>query len=64
MKRVLFLLPLIFICGSVWSQGIFNGSFESNTIFYVDDSKIGSFAPEYSIGSNNYLKLDYTKGRF
>lgn len=64
MKRVLFLLPLIFICGSVWSQGIFNGSFESNTIFYVDDSKIGSFAPEYSVGSNNYLKLDYTKGRF
>lgn len=64
MRRVLFLLPLIFICGSVWSQGIFNGSFESNTIFYVDDSKIGSFAPEYSIGSNNYLKLDYTKGRF
>ena len=64
MKRVLFLLPLIFICGSVWSQGIFNGSFESNTIFYVDDSKIGSLAPEYSVGSNNYLKLDYTKGRF
>lgn len=64
MRRVLFLLPLIFICGSVWSQGIFNGSFESNTIFYVDDSKIGSFAPEYSVGSNNYLKLDYTKGRF
>lgn len=45
-------------------KGILKGSFESNTIFYVDDSKINSKAPTHPVGSNNYLKLDYTLGRF
>ena len=39
--------------------GRFSGSFETNTIFYQDDSKTGAIAPPHHYGSNNYLKLDY-----
>lgn len=41
------------------SQGVLNGSLESNTIF--DDE---SSSPWYGFHSNNYLKLDYSNGRF
>ena len=38
------------------------GSLESNSIYYLDDSVLGS--PEHPWGSNNYFKLDYAKGGF
>ena len=44
-------------------EGQLSGSFETNTIYYVDDSKIGS-EPTDHFGSNNYLKLDYTYKHF
>lgn len=44
-------------------EGQLSGSFETNTIHYTDDSKIGS-KPTDHFGSNNYLKLDYTYGHF
>lgn len=44
--------------------GRFSGSFETNTIFYQDDSKTGAIAPPHHYGSNNYLKLDYQLERF
>ena len=44
--------------------GRFSGSFETNTIFYQDDSKTGAVAPPHHYGSNNYLKLDYQLDRF
>ena len=40
--------------------------FESNSIYYQDDSGLGAAgtAPDDRFGSNNYMKLDYMNGRF
>lgn len=49
------------------SKGQLTGSFETNTIWYLPDSLIyneNNPIPADRIGSNNYLKLDYTKGKF
>lgn len=48
-------------------KGRLTGGLESNSIYYVKDSKLGdasSVNPDDHFGSNNYLKLDYTKGKF
>lgn len=49
-------------------DGQLSGSFETNTIYYVPDTKMvnvaGYAVPEDRFGSNNYLKLDYNNGRF
>ena len=42
--------------------GRVTGSLESNSIFYLDDSVIGT--PGHPWGSNNYLKVDYSAGAF
>ena len=42
--------------------GHLSGSFETNTIYYVEDSKTGAVVPHNSYGSNNFLKLDYQLG--
>ncbi len=44
-----------------WGQ--LSGSLESNSIYYIEDQLSGAVAP-YAIGSNNYLKLNYSLGRF
>lgn len=44
--------------------GHLSGSFETNTIYYVEDSLLGAVVPHNSYGSNNFLKLDYQLGRF
>ncbi len=43
--------------------GQLSGSLEANSIYYVEDELSGAVAP-YAIGSNNYLKLNYTLGKF
>ncbi|MFI3286147.1 MAG: DUF6029 family protein [Rikenellaceae bacterium] len=48
--------------GSAQDKGRVSGSFESNSIYYIEDTATGANAP-YAIGSNNYLKVDYTLGR-
>ena len=64
MRRVLagflFLLTSLAIPARDW--GRLTGSLESNSIRYFDDRFIGT--PDNPWGSNNYLKLDWTKGRF
>ena len=45
-------------------KGQLTGSFESSSIFYVEDLKSGAIAPEDNFSSNNYLKADYYQGRF
>ena len=45
------------------SKGYLSGSFETNNILYQNDSPTGAVAPENRIGSNNYLKLDYYRGK-
>ena len=46
------------------TKGRLTGSFETNSIFYVEDAKSGALAPQDNFGSNNYLKLDYYQGKF
>lgn len=50
--------------GSEPSKGSLSGSFETNTIVYVDDKGAKSKRPDDNFGSNNYLKLDYTNSKF
>lgn len=45
-------------------DGSLSGSFETNTIYYIPDSKIKADAPDDRFGSNNYLKFDYRMGKF
>lgn len=45
-------------------RGRFTGSLESNTILYVSDHAIHTDGESQTFGSNNYLKGDYTRGRF
>ena len=46
------------------TKGRLTGSFETNSIFYVEDAKSGAITPQDNFGSNNYLKLDYYHGKF
>ncbi len=41
-------------------KGSLSASFETNTIYYIEDDKTGAQVPTDNIGSNNYLKVDYT----
>ena len=41
-------------------KGSLSASFETNTIYYIEDDKTGAQVPIDNIGSNNYLKVDYT----
>ena len=70
MKRLLYAMALsLFVAVSVQAQekGYLTGSFESNDNLYVEDAVSGFDGlkvPADRFGSNNYLKLDYFKGRF
>ena len=46
----------------VLGNGQVSGSFESSSIYYAPDKKIAR--PEDHFGSNNYIKVDYSNGRF
>jgi hypothetical protein len=46
----------------VIGNGQISGSFESSSVYYTPDKKIDR--PDDHFGSNNYLKVDYTNGRF
>ncbi len=46
------------------TKGRLTGSFETNSIFYIEDAKSGAIAPQDNFGSNNYLKMDYYHGKF
>lgn len=41
-------------------RGNFSAGLETNTTYYFNDEKTGAMAPEGRMGSNNYLKMDYT----
>lgn len=49
------------------NSGRLSGSFETNSIWYVPDDRVydsGNPFPKDRIGSNNYLKIDYSVGKF
>ncbi len=74
MKRLILLAISVVLCGTTFAQdvegdgnkkaGYLTGSFDNNTIYYLNDTKSNAVAPEDHLGSNNYLKLDYYKGNF
>ena len=45
-------------------EGQLSASFETNTIYYVDDKGIPGSTPDDHFGSNNYLKVDYNYRKF
>lgn len=61
---------LLLLPGMAFSQlsgkwGTLSGSLESNSIYYMKDSKLGeNVRPKDHFGSNNYLKFDYRIGKF
>ena len=59
-----FLIILCFYFIDAFAQttdkGHLSGSFESYTQFYQKDEKINAILPQDRVGSNNFLKLDYT----
>ena len=70
MKKLFLLAAGLMVCGialaqeSEKSKGYLTGSFDSNSIYYMDDEATKVLAPDDHFGSNNYLKLDYYKGKF
>ncbi len=70
MKKTLLALILVLLSVTIgYAQlpdmgGHLTGSFESYTQFYQPDSKTNALVPQDKIGSNNYLKLDYTYSSF
>lgn len=44
-------------------EGQVSASLESNSVYYVEDKVLGE-SPEDRFGTNNYLKVDYSLGRF
>lgn len=44
--------------------GQISASFETNTIKYVEDPGLPGSTPDDRFGSNNYLKVDYSYGKF
>lgn len=72
MKRILTLLLAAGCAAAANAQirlgdGQLTGSFETNTTYYTSDrGGLGDAgaAPEDRFGTNNYLKVDYTYGRF
>lgn len=72
MKKGIILGCVLGAAASLYAQdatdkGTLRGSLETNNIYYVKDSKLDASSaanPDDHFGSNSYLKLDYTKGRF
>lgn len=70
MKKTILSLAITLIAGKATAQqldniikGHLNGSFESYTQYYMNDSKIDAVVPQDKVGSNNFLKLDYNYGK-
>lgn len=59
-----FLVALLLTTSHLRAQNSLAGSFETNSIYYFEDSETKAIAPENNLGSNNYLKLDYRYNKF
>lgn len=45
-------------------RGNFSAGLETNTTYYFKDDKTGAYLPDGRMGSNNYLKMDYSWNDF
>lgn len=61
MKHLILIAILLILPTCVFSQenGHLSGGVESNSQYYVDDSKTGDFTEDDNFRSNNYLRLNY-----
>ena len=67
MKKLMIIIVVAvtsFVSVKSQDKGYLTGSFETNTNYYRDDPRSGAVAPEGNFGSNNYLKVDYHRGKF
>lgn len=71
MRRNIYSLSMLFLIASglAFGQidvagGSFSGGIESNSQLYNNDSKLGFDRPDDPFRSNNYLRLDYSHGKF
>ena len=64
LKRFTLAVGLLTLTAVAFAQnedkGNFSAGLETNTTYYFNDDKTGSIAPEGRMGSNNYLKMDYS----
>ena len=67
MKKLRLILPALLFTLIGYAQkdiGHLSGSFETYTQYYMKDEKTGAVLPQDKIGSNNFLKLDYSYKKF
>src|SRR6188768_16170 len=67
MKKLRLILPALLLSLVGYAQkdiGHFSGSFDMYSQYYMKDEKTGAVLPQDKIGSNNFLKLDYSYKKF
>lgn len=70
MKKLNFLLALGLVAPTILyaqvpiGSGTFSGGIESTSQWYMPDDKIGFDRPNDPFRSNNYIRMDYTQGKF
>ena len=67
MKKLKLILPALLLSLLAAAQkdfGHFSGSFDMYSQYYMKDEKTGAVLPQDKIGSNNFLKLDYSYKKF
>lgn len=64
LKRFTLAVGLLTLTAVAFAQnedkGNFSAGLETNTTYYFNDKKTNSYYPDGHMGSNNYLKLDYS----
>jgi hypothetical protein len=63
MNKLRLILPALLLSLVGYAQkdiGHFSGSFDMYSQYYMKDEKTGAVLPQDKIGSNNFLKLDYS----
>jgi len=67
MNKLRLILPALLLSLIGYAQkdiGHFSGSFDMYSQYYMKDEKTGAVLPQDKIGSNNFLKLDYSYKKF
>ncbi len=69
MRQIYVLLAATLFSGGVYAQidiagGTFSGGIESTSQWYQEDEELGFEQPNDAFRSNNFIRLDYTHGKF
>lgn len=65
LRRCTLAVALLALMGTVAfaqneDKGNFSAGLETNTTYYFNDERTGAVAPDGKMGSNNYIKMDYS----